>query len=170
MATQGTSVFPSESLGVQVKDPEGNVIGFLGVDRDITSRKQAEKALTAHRNRLRSIIENEPECVNVVDLHGRLVEMNPAGLAMLEVESLEEAQQSSLIDYTSPNIMLPSDNYSKRFYRVNPTHLSLKSWVDAARGAGAIHAAPLCDEHGRVTALLGVTRRHNRTQAGGRGP
>ena len=96
------SVFPSESLGVQVKDPEGNVIGFLGVHRDITSRKQAEKALTAHRNRLRSIIENEPECVKVVDLHGRLVEMNPAGLAMLEVESLEEAQQSSLIDYIIP--------------------------------------------------------------------
>jgi PAS domain S-box-containing protein len=41
------SVFPAETLGTQVKDPQGNIIGFLGIHRDITERKRAEESLRA---------------------------------------------------------------------------------------------------------------------------
>ena len=37
------SVFPSETLGVPVKDFNGATIGFLGVIRDMSERKEAEK-------------------------------------------------------------------------------------------------------------------------------
>ncbi len=45
---------------------------------------------------LRAIIEHEPECVKVVDAHGRLLEMNPAGLAMIGADSLEAVAGRSL--------------------------------------------------------------------------
>ena len=35
------TVFPSETLGVAVKDETGNTIGFLGVMRDVTERRKA---------------------------------------------------------------------------------------------------------------------------------
>ncbi|MBU1058475.1 MAG: ABC transporter substrate-binding protein [Proteobacteria bacterium] len=39
------TIFKGETLGVHVKDQNGNVIGFLGVIRDITDRKKAEENL-----------------------------------------------------------------------------------------------------------------------------
>jgi len=38
-------LFPSETVGSVVKDKEGNKIGFLGLIRDITDRKQADRRL-----------------------------------------------------------------------------------------------------------------------------
>jgi PAS domain S-box-containing protein len=40
------SVFVGETLGTQVKDDKGKVLGFLGVIRDITNRKLTEKSLS----------------------------------------------------------------------------------------------------------------------------
>ncbi len=37
-------IFPAETMGGQVRDDEGRIIGYLGVIRDITERKKAEEA------------------------------------------------------------------------------------------------------------------------------
>ena len=38
--------------------------------------------------RFRAIVENEPECVNIVDAECALLDMNPAGLRMIAAESM----------------------------------------------------------------------------------
>lgn len=37
------SVFPSETLGIPVKDEENNIVGFIGVIRDISKRREQEE-------------------------------------------------------------------------------------------------------------------------------
>ncbi|OIQ97401.1 cyclic di-GMP phosphodiesterase Gmr [mine drainage metagenome] len=61
------------------------LILLLGLRLFLTRRALAESE--AH---LRTIINNEPECVKIVDAQGRLVSMNPAGLAMIEADSLDQ--------------------------------------------------------------------------------
>jgi len=61
--------------------------GFL---TDITARVEAEEALRHSEHRLRTIIESEPECVKVVAPGGILLQMNRAGLAMVEAERAEQ--------------------------------------------------------------------------------
>ena len=39
-------VFPSETVGTVIKSPDGETLGFLGLMRDITGRKQVEHRLT----------------------------------------------------------------------------------------------------------------------------
>ncbi len=44
-----------ESNAVPILDTEGNLIGFRGVDRDITERKKAEEKLREHEEQLKSL-------------------------------------------------------------------------------------------------------------------
>ncbi len=41
--------FVGETVGVPVKDTSGNVLGFLGIIRDVTERKKAEEELREHQ-------------------------------------------------------------------------------------------------------------------------
>ena len=75
-----------------VRDERGVMTGFLGLQRDVTQRKQAEVALSQSEEHLRTIIELEPECVKLLSPEGKLLEMNPAGLAMIEACSLDEVR------------------------------------------------------------------------------
>lgn len=38
-------IFPGETVGTQIRDGEGNTLGYIGVIRDVTSRVEAEEAL-----------------------------------------------------------------------------------------------------------------------------
>ncbi len=55
----------------------------MAIFRDITERRKAEAELRKSQQFLSAIVENEPECVKVVDKEGALLDMNPAGLAMI---------------------------------------------------------------------------------------
>jgi PAS domain S-box-containing protein len=61
------SVFPSETMGSEVKDEAGNTIGFLGVMRDITQRKKAELALKESEEKYSKIFNNEIDAIVLFD-------------------------------------------------------------------------------------------------------
>lgn len=51
------------------------------------ARRKAEKALLERETLLRTIFDTEPQCVKLLDLNGTVMQMNKAGLEMLEVEA-----------------------------------------------------------------------------------
>ncbi|QJQ06378.1 response regulator [Undibacterium piscinae] len=65
-------------------------------------KHRAEARLQASELRFRTIFDAEPECVKVVDAEGNILEMNAAGLAMLEAASLAEVQGHSVIGFILP--------------------------------------------------------------------
>src|SRR6185295_9741366 len=85
LAADGTS-FPVECSAAPIRN-DGAIIGTVLVFRDISERRQAEEKLARSENRLRAIFETEPECVKLIDAHGTILEMNPAGIMMLEADS-----------------------------------------------------------------------------------
>ncbi|HEX7478937.1 MAG TPA: PAS domain S-box protein [Polyangiales bacterium] len=70
----------------------GNTEVICSFVRDVSERKRAERALSESQERLHAIIESEPECVKLLDAQGRLLEMNPAGLRMIEADSFEQVR------------------------------------------------------------------------------
>ena len=59
--------------------------------------QRCEERLQDSEARLRAILEATPECVKIVDPEGRIRFMNPAGLALLEAEALDNVPVADLI-------------------------------------------------------------------------
>ena len=75
---------PDGSLGygttsrVPLVDPSGEVVGVVGITRDVTERHAADAALAAGRAMLRSVLDTLPDAVITVDAHDVVLDANPA--------------------------------------------------------------------------------------------
>ncbi len=72
------SVFYHEISASLIRDSKGNPIGFRGVTRDITERKQADMELRSMQERLDSIISNLYAGVLLVSEDGKVEHVNQA--------------------------------------------------------------------------------------------
>ncbi len=147
-------------------DRYGQVRGVFAVARDITERKQMEARLKDSESRLRAIIENEPECIKIVDANGSLMQMNPAGLKMIEAECAEQVIGKSVLSVIAPEHRKAFADMHERIIAGNTEQLEYeiigikggRRWVDT-------HAVPMKEADGH-TVHLAVTRDiHERKQA-----
>ncbi len=131
---------------------------LAAIEREVNKRRETEAALRSNEQRLRTIIETEPECVKIIGRRGDLLEMNAAGLAMLETGSLDEARQRPLLDFVAPEYRAA---FRDLFNRVMSGELGTLEFeiigIKGTRRWLKTHAAPLRDPSGKVTMLLGVT-------------
>jgi len=109
----GKSGWVSETIST-LRNTDNEIIGVLSLVRDITERKQAEQKLQESEYRLRTIIDNEPECIKIIDENGLLTMMNPAGLAMIEADSLEQVIGKSVLSIIAPEYQNDFVNAHKR--------------------------------------------------------
>jgi len=129
------------------------------LEGEIAERRRAEERLADNEQRLRQIIASEPECVKLQSFDGILLEMNPAGLRLVEAGQPEEIVGTSVFRVIAPEFQAAYRDLSERVARGESGVLefqivSLKGqrrWMET-------HAVPWRDGRGRVTALLGITR------------
>ena len=122
-------------------------------------RGRAEAALRASEQHLRTIVETEPECVKVLAANGKLLEINAAGLTMLEADSPEQVLERNLLEFIMPE-------YREAFLDLHQRVLGgasdrLQFEIVGMKGARRwleTHAAPMRNEQGYVATVLGVTR------------
>jgi diguanylate cyclase (GGDEF)-like protein/PAS domain S-box-containing protein/hemerythrin-like metal-binding protein len=137
---------------------DDNGAHVLAVMNDITERKQMEVRLKDSESRLRAIIENEPECIKILDAEGRLVQMNPAGLRMIEADHAEQAIGQLVLDLIAPEHREAFAELHDRVIAGKSAQLEYeiigikggRRWVDT-------HAVPMKEADGQ-TVHLAVTR------------
>jgi len=111
--------------------------------------------------KLHAILQSEPECVKTVDRNCRLLDMNPAGLEMVEVDTLDEVMGADVLDLVLPEYR---DNVREGIARVFAGE-TVRQQFQIQGIKGTIRwmeqiAAPLfaSDGSGTVTEALAVTR------------
>ncbi len=67
-----------ETIKMPMHDPKGNIIGILGIARDITQRKKTEETIRLNEERLNSILQTNPNPVVVYDTEGFPQFINPS--------------------------------------------------------------------------------------------
>jgi PAS domain S-box-containing protein len=85
-----TSAFP-------IRNDKGEIIGFRGIHRDITERKQAEEKLKESEQQYRLLFETALDCITQINREGRYLAANPATARSLGVP-LEELIGKTLFE------------------------------------------------------------------------
>ena len=67
----------------------GEFLGMVGCSVDITERKHSEAALRASEAFSRLVLENNPDCVQILDAQGRVEFMNRHGQRLMELVDFE---------------------------------------------------------------------------------
>ncbi|MFC7337900.1 PAS domain S-box protein [Haloferula chungangensis] len=139
-----------------IKGPLGPRL--MGAANNITARKKAEETLREREEHLRAIIDNTPECIKVVEPGGTVLQMNPAGLEMVEAPSESTIRGVSVLKLIAPE-------YHDRFLAFHEMVCGgnkgvLEFEIVGDRGARRYmesHAAPLKRPDGS-TVQLAITR------------
>lgn len=144
-----------QPLPIARQDEIGELIG--GFNRLLENLKQQEEALKVSESRLRTIIETEPECVKIVDAQMRLRLMNPAGLAMIEADSLEQVAGHSVLDIIAPEYHAAYTELHKRVLAGEPRQMEFEVFgLKGGRRWLESHAVPMQDNG--ETVHLAITR------------
>ncbi|TGM74882.1 PAS domain S-box protein [Leptospira mtsangambouensis] len=147
------------SLAEVVRNDKNEPEQIVGIFQDITEQREAYQSLLAQELRLSTILQSEPECVKVVSPDGILVEMNPAGLQMIEANCPEDAIGQKVEKLVNPadlkfyqtihNNALQGIQSSTRFRMIGLK--GKERWMEST-------AAPLENQTGEIISVLSVTR------------
>jgi len=91
-----------EISGIPAFDNAGNFKGYVGVNRDITERKQAEQALRDSEEKTRKMFESVSDGISVIDLSGVITEVNRRMEEMHGFGSKDELLGKSAFDIVAP--------------------------------------------------------------------
>jgi len=153
------SVHWLEGRGQAAYNEAGQAVRMSGTIMNIDQHKQSEMALTRSEQQLRAIFDAEPECVKIVSADGVLEQMNPAGLAMIEADHLEQVRGQNVCPLIAPAHQQAFLAFIHQVAEGKPGILEFeiigfrgtRCWLEA-------HAVPLHFPGEATTQVLAVTR------------
>ncbi len=83
-----------------IRDDSGHPVGLMGVTRNITERKRAEKILLESEKRYRTLFENSRDAICIMNRDGNILDVNHAALDLFGY-SREESANLDLRDIAS---------------------------------------------------------------------
>lgn len=136
-------------------DGGGAVISHI----NITDRKLAEKELKNSEEFTRSIFENSPDCVKVLELDGTLHSMNNNGLCIMEIDNFEDFVGKQWIDFWQGEenelayqaVETARQGISSNFEGFCLTAKGTPKWWD-------VSVAPIFDASGKPIRLISTSR------------
>ena len=149
-----------ESTASLMRDAEGKPIGFRGISRDVTERKQAEEALRQSEEKYRTILENIQDGYFEVDLAGTFTFVNDAECRNLGYprEELIGMNNRQYTDQTTAKKLY------EVFHEVYKTGEPVKVFdiesikKDGTKGFSEISVSLIRDAQGKPIGFQGISR------------
>jgi diguanylate cyclase (GGDEF)-like protein/PAS domain S-box-containing protein len=164
MLGEGTwlqQLFHPEAAEIYFRSTLSLLILLIGVTSTVSSLRvlSQKQALMMEREKLSQVIQFAPECVKTVARDGTLMEMNPAGLNIVEADSLGEVQGQSVYDLIAPEHRQLYIDFNARIFAGKSEQIEYDViGLKGTRKSVESHAVPLHDNDGKVIAHLAMTR------------
>ncbi|MBW2061629.1 MAG: PAS domain S-box protein [Deltaproteobacteria bacterium] len=143
-----------------IQDQKDRPIGFRGIARDITERKQAEEALRRSEERYRTILESIEEGYFEVDLTGKFTFFNDS-LCKIMGYPRDELMTMDNRDYTSAETAKKTLQAFNQIYRTGKPKKIIDHRIIAKDGSISFHemsASILRDPEGQPIGFRGIAR------------
>ena len=132
---------------------------YLGTIEDITERLKAHEALEGSEAFNRRILSSSPDCIKVLDLHGRLIYMNLPGQQLLEIDDVQKLLRSRWVSFwDNPGRVLAKGALLEagrggegRFEGFRPTMTGIPKWWD-------VMVTGIFDSEGKLVNFLVISR------------
>jgi two-component system, cell cycle sensor histidine kinase and response regulator CckA len=104
-----------EGTNNPILDDHGTIIGFLGIHRDITDRKQKEEKSQQSFSLLQATLESTADGILVVDLNGNIANYNVQFIKMWNIPEgvMKEGRDREAINFVLSQLISPKDFVKK---------------------------------------------------------
>jgi PAS domain S-box-containing protein len=143
-----------------LRDPAGQAIGFCGVARDITKKRNTEKSLAESEKKHRGIIEQMTEGYYETDIEGNITFFNAALVRTLGYEP-DELMGLGYRDYLTSRSVEKADQIFTEVYHTGVTFNNFECEFIKKNGEEHIHeisVSLLRDTSGTPVGFFGIAR------------
>jgi PAS domain S-box-containing protein len=141
------------------RSADGQIAGTIVTVRDVTESLRLRADLVQSESRYKNLVESARDCIHVLDLAGRFVEVNRAGLALIgltDATTILGKRYDQLVDAESSAVALRSIERARAGESVEFEIVT--TLADGRRVFWSSVLAPVRDARGRVRSLLGISR------------
>ncbi len=100
--TKDGRLINAEGSANPILDKDGNIIGFLAIQRDVTERKLSETALQESEERYRRLVELSPDTI-AIHSEGKIVFVNAAGVKLFGAANPQQLIGKPVMDFVHPD-------------------------------------------------------------------
>ena len=155
------SLYTEEQTITPTRNKEGEITHFIAIKKDITRRKEFEKALATERNLLRTLIDSIPDLIYAKDIHGKFSLANLALAKLTGQSSPENLIGRDEFDTAPDEIAAQFLSVEKEIRRTGKPILNhIEKTVDFENNSFWLSTTkvPLKNDLGEITGIVGVSR------------
>ncbi len=145
--------------GFIMRNESGMAVRMIGSMTDMTPIYSVQRKIEESEMRLRTILDTDPECIKLIDRDGCFLDINKAGLLMLETDQMGELLGRSVLPFIAEKYREQAANTIREAFggktgAIEYEMVTLKQnkkWCE-------MNVVPFRNTAGDVVSVLGVTR------------
>jgi PAS domain S-box-containing protein len=149
-----------ESSVLLVRDEKSEPVGFRGVARDITERKQAEEALALESSLMQTLMDNIPDAIYFKDTQSRFVRVSKH-VHLKGIDKPEDALGKTDFDFFDDEHARVAYEDERRIMETGESVINKverEVYHDGSIGWVLTTKVPIYDTNGKVTGIVGASR------------
>ena len=155
-STTGKVVWLSEHK-VPIRDADGQVVGLVGISRDVTAQKQAEAAFAREKYIVDTFLENVPDSVYFKDRESRFIRCNQALTSAFGLSDPRDLIGKKDFDFLPEDTARQKYEQEQEIVQTGQPLLNCEEPVPNQRWS-LTTKMPLRDEHGEIIGTFGISR------------